>query len=120
MNSIDVLCRRIYDLLDDKKGRDISVLSVRGISSLADYFIIVSGGSSTQIQALADHVEKMLHQEGVDLKHREGKAQGGWILLDYRDIVIHIFSEDMRSYYGLERIWNDAKTVDFSRVHAAK
>ena len=116
MNSIDVLCERIYKLLDDKKGRDLTVLSVKGISTLADYFIIVSGGSSTQIQALAEHVEETLQRDGIRLKHKEGKAQGGWILLDYQDIVVHIFSEDMRHYYGLERIWNDAGRIEYKRV----
>ncbi len=99
---------KMVDILNDKKAQDIVILSVKGISSIADYFIIATGTSSTHIGALAEYLEKDF---GHHLKHKEGKQQGGWLLLDFRDIVVHIFSSDMRQYYSLERIWNDAEVV---------
>ena len=111
MDQILELSQKIQSILDDKKARDLSVLCVKGISPLADYFIIATGTSSTHIGALSDYVEKTMQVENVPMKHREGTSQGGWILLDYRDIVVHIFNEDMRNYYSIERIWNDAVRV---------
>jgi len=111
MDQILELSQKIQSVLDDKKARDLLVLCVKGISPLADYFIIATGTSSTHINALSDYVEKAMHQEEIPMKHREGNPQGGWLLLDYRDIVVHIFNEEMRSYYSLERIWNDAVRV---------
>lgn len=98
----------VVALLEDKKGRDIRVIDLKGISPIADYFVIVTGGSSTQIRALVEHVSKELHKvHGVEVK-REGKDEGGWILIDAGDVVVHVFSETMREYYGLESVWSDA------------
>lgn len=110
MDPIYTLSEKIYTLLDDKKAKDLTVLSLKGKSEIADYFIIATGTSTTHIGALADHVEK---EVGIALAHKEGNKNGGWLLLDYRDVVIHIFSGEMREYYGLERIWNDALKVNF-------
>lgn len=99
---------KMAGILNDKKAHDIVILSVKGISSIADYFIIATGTSSTHINALSEYLEKDF---GYSLKHKEGKQQGGWLLLDFRDIVVHIFSNDMRQYYSLERIWNDAEVI---------
>ena len=113
MDQVLELTRKISEILDSKKAKDLTVLSVKGISPIADYFIIATGTSSTHINALADYVEKGLRDEGVFLKHKEGKLQGGWLLLDFRDIVVHIFSDDLREYYSLERIWSDAPRIVF-------
>lgn len=107
----DHITQQVYkmaDILSNKKAQDIVILSVKGISSIADYFIIATGTSSTHMNALSDYLEKDF---GYNLKHKEGKQQGGWLLLDFRDIVVHIFSNDMRQYYSLERIWNDAEVI---------
>lgn len=108
MDLILELAQKIVSTLDDKKALDLTVLSVKGISPIADYFIIATGTSSTHINALADYVEKVMTETGLYMRHREGKTNGGWLLLDYRDIVVHIFSDEQRHYYALERIWSDA------------
>lgn len=111
MDLILDLTHKIASILDSKKAIDLTVLSVKGISPIADYFIIATGTSSTHINALAEYVEKGMAESGVFIRHREGKINGGWLLLDYRDIVVHIFSDDQRQYYALERIWSDAVRV---------
>ena len=96
--------------LEDRKARDIRVINVSGITTLADYFIICDGSNENQLKALCDSVEEKLLD--VPMKHREGSANGGWLLLDYYDIIVHIFSEESRSFYDLERIWKDGTVVD--------
>lgn len=98
----------IIDLLEDKKAQHITVVSLAGVSVIADYFVLATAGSSTQIRALVDHLSKEVFlREGIHVK-REGKEEGGWVLIDAGDVVVHIFSESMREYYGMERIWSDA------------
>ena len=104
--------------LDSKKGRDIKVLEIDKITTLADYFVICSGGSNTQINALCDEVEKELDQLGAQPIHREGYRGGTWVLLDYGCVAIHVFNEEARAFYDLDRLWADAKTVDLSDVLA--
>lgn len=113
MDQVLDLTQRISEILDSKKAQDLTILSVKGLSPIADYFIIATGTSSTHINALADYVEKGMRDEGILMRHKEGKLQGGWLLLDFRDIVVHIFSSDLREYYSLERIWSDAPRVVF-------
>jgi ribosome-associated protein len=108
MDQIMSLTQHIHDALGDKKAQDIVVLSVKGISSFADYFIIATGTSTTHMNGLADGVEEALEKLGITMKHKEGRSLGGWLLLDYRDVIVHIFNAETRDYYALERIWNDA------------
>lgn len=96
---------------DEKKGENIKVLDIRDISVIADYFLIVSGGNTNHVKALKDNIEETLGRAGYFTKRVEGRQNSGWILLDYGDIVIHIFTRDDRSFYDLERIWKDAKVV---------
>ncbi len=98
--------------LEEKKGEDLRILDIREISSLADYFLIASGKNKNQIQAMADEVEEKLEKAGFTLKHKEGYEEAAWILMDYRDVVIHIFDRENREFYQLEKIWGDAKTID--------
>jgi len=98
--------------LDSKKGVGLKVLKVEDLTSIADYFIIANGNSSTQIKALADEVEFKLEQEGITVGHREGYSGGKWVLLDYGPVIIHIFHPETRDFYGLEKLWADAKEVD--------
>lgn len=103
-------------LLDSKKARDIRVLEVGKITSLGDYFIIASGGSTTQVKALAQEVEDKLSQQGIEPKRIEGEKSAAWILLDYYDVIIHIFGEETRDFYCLERLWADAPLMDISNL----
>ena len=95
-----------YHALDSKKGEDIQEISV-----LADYFIIANGTSNSQVQALVDNVEEELAKEGFILKQREGYGLGTWVLLDYGDIIVHVFDKENRLFYDLERIWKDGKMI---------
>ena len=96
-----------YLALDDKLAEDIRVLDISNVSSMGDYFIIADGSNKNQVQALCDSVEEKLHIAGAELKNREGSSNGGWLLLDYYDIIIHVFSEKERSFYDLDHIWRD-------------
>lgn len=96
-----------------KKAHDVKVLDVRGISPIADYFVICSGSSTTQVRAIADEVEDKLLQSGCCLLHKEGYDAARWILLDFGDVIIHIFHDEDRDFYGLERLWADAEVINF-------
>ena len=95
-----------------KKGEDIKVLEVKGLTSLGDYFVLATGSSSTHVNALSDTVEEKLKKSGVTLKHREGKD--GWILLDYGDVIVDIFDYESADFYDLERLWSDAPKIEFN------
>ncbi|MBE7027312.1 MAG: ribosome silencing factor [Ruminococcaceae bacterium] len=114
MQSVDKL-KLIAKCLDDKKGKKIVALEVGQLTSISDYFVIASGGSQTQVKALADNVTDKLAEQGIMPVHIEGYGGGSWILLDYSDIVVHIFTDEMREFYDIERLWTDAKeiTLDF-------
>ena len=101
--------------LDSKKGKDIRVLYTEEQTSLADYFVICNGTSSTQVRALADAVEEALTKVGEEPHHVEGHRGGEWTLLDYSAVVVHVFTEEAREFYSLERLWSDAEPVDVSQ-----
>ena len=103
--------------LDEKKGKEIAAIEVTEQTTLADYFVIATGSSNTQINALVDNVEKVLTEEaGEEPLHREGYRGGTWVLLDYGCIAVHVFSAEAREFYGLERLWRDGKPLDISEV----
>lgn len=110
MNSKE-LAKIAYNALDDKKGHNIKIIDIKDITAVGDYFIIADGSNRNQVQALSDNVEEFMSKAGAQLKNREGYSNGGWILLDYYDIIIHIFSEEERSFYSLEHIWRDGTVV---------
>lgn len=97
--------------LQDKKGEDVTIIDIREISVLADYFVIASGSNGNQVQAMADNVEEMLGKAGYVSAQIEGYDSANWILMDYKDIIVHIFCREDRLFYDLERIWRDGKTV---------
>lgn len=105
-----------YQALDEKKGEDIKIINLEGISVLADYFIIANGTNSNQVQALVDNVEEELHKAGYSLKQREGYSNGNWVLLDFGDLIVHIFDRENRLFYDLERIWRDGKEIAFDEL----
>ena len=105
--------------LSDKKGRDLKVLDTAGQTTLAEYFIICSGTSNTQVRALSEAVEEALSKAGEEPHHIEGHRGGQWTLLDYSAVVIHVFTEEGREFYDLERLWSDAAAVDISEYLTA-
>ena len=106
------LAKLACDALDDKKALEIKVINIENVSTLADYFIIASGTNHNQVQAMADNVDETLGRAGYEPKQIEGYQNANWILMVYRDIVIHIFDEENRLFYDLERIWRDGTVVE--------
>ena len=99
------------DALEDKKAEDIKVLDLKGISNIADCFVIASGANVNQLRAMASNVEEQLFKAGVKLHHSEGYNGATWILLDYGELLIHLFNREQREFYSLERVWADAKEI---------
>lgn len=98
--------------LDAKKAIDIKVIDIQGISVMADYFIISTAGNPNQVQAMVDNVEETMEKAGYMVKHVEGGRGSNWILMDFGDVIVHIFDEENRLFYDLERIWRDGVLVD--------
>ena len=97
---------------DDKKGQDIKVIDIHNVSVIADYFVIASGTNSNQVQAIVDNVEEQLGRAGFEAKQIEGNRNSSWILMDYGDVIVHVFDEENRLFYDLERIWRDGKVLE--------
>ncbi len=114
MTDMEVL-KEIVKVLDKKKARDIKAIEITEHSIIADYFVICSGTSNTHVKSLADEVEYELKEQGVVPYHMEGKATG-WMLIDYNSVLVHVFTEETRDYYNLERLWQDAREIDISDV----
>ncbi len=100
-----------FSALEEKKGENITVIDITDVSVLADYFIIASGANPSQTQAMADNAEEKLGKAGFECRQIEGYDSANWILLDYKDIIIHVFCREDRLFYDLERIWRDGKTI---------
>ena len=98
--------------IDDKKGQDIKVIDIHNVSVIADYFVIASGTNSNQVQAIVDNVEEQLGRAGFEAKQIEGNRNSSWILMDYGDVIVHVFDEETRLFYDLERIWRDGKVLE--------
>ena len=106
----------IVNCYDDKKAHDIVAMEVGELTSVADYFVIGSAPSSTQVKAIADEIEEKMEKAGFRAVHREGYNSAMWILLDYSDIVCHIFNDETRKFYDIERLWSDAKKLDIEKL----
>ena len=105
------MAKLAYEALEDKKGEDIKVISIGKVSSIADYFIIANGTNASQVTALVDNVEEILGKNGYHPKRIEGVRSASWVLMDYGDIVVHVFSKEDRLFYDLERIWRDGSII---------
>lgn len=116
MNDSKKMAKIAVEALRDKKAIDLKVIDISDVSVMADYFIIVSGSNRNQVQAMADNAEEMLGKAGYEPKQIEGYRSANWILMDYQDIIVHIFSEEDRLFYDLERIWRDGKTLSLEEL----
>ena len=112
--SLDIV-KKIVKALDDKKGNDIQIIKIEELTIVADYFVICTANSNTHVRSLADEVEYQLEEAGIKADHIEGRATG-WVLLEYHGVVVHIFLEESRNYYNLERLWEDATKIDVSQL----
>ena len=110
------LAKLACDALDDKKALEIKVINIENVSTLADYFIIASGTNRNQVQAMADNVEETLGKAGHPSKQTEGYRSANWILMDYGDIIVHVFDTENRLFYDLERIWRDGKEISVEEL----
>ena len=111
MEQSKMMLKLIYQALEDKKGEDLVMIDISQVSVLADYFVICSAGNDSQIQALVDNVDEKMHENGYQIRQQEGRNSGTWVLLDYGDVIVHIFERENRSFYNLERIWNDGRRI---------
>lgn len=102
--------------LNSKKGLDIQVIEISDVSVLADYMVIATGTSTTHVKALADEVEYRLDEAGISVSHIEGYRSNTWILLDYIDVIVNVFSDEAREFYDLDRLWQDGKPVDLTNI----
>ena len=110
------MAKLAYQALDEKKGEDIKIIDISNVSVLADYFIIANGKNDSQVHALVDAVEEELDKNGFTVKQREGYGLGSWVLLDFGEIIVHVFDRENRLFYDLERIWRDGKTVGLEEL----
>jgi ribosome-associated protein len=111
METIDIV-KNAVEALRDKKAEDVTVIDIREVSSIADYFIIANGTNQNQLTAMQDAVDETLYKAGLKVKQVEGNNHSTWILMDYQDIIVHLFSKEDRLFYDLERIWRDGRILE--------
>ena len=116
MNLIQQMIENAVSGLEDKKAEDIKVIDISDVSPISDYFVLATGSNRNQVQAMADSVVEKMHKAGFSLKQIEGYDSANWILMDFVDIVVHVFDRENRNFYDLERIWKDGKLVDYNRL----
>jgi ribosome-associated protein len=108
------IAKQAVKILDSKKAEEIKLIKIADISVLADYFVIATGTSSTHVNSLADEVEFKLEELGIQVRHKEGYHSNSWILLDYGNVVVHVFTPESRSFYDLDRLWRDGENIEIS------
>lgn len=107
--TITEMYQLICKAASDKKARDIVIMDMQGLMNSTDYFVVCSANTATQVRAIADNIEEEMAKAGISFNHKEGYREGEWVLLDYGDVVAHIFMQEAREYFALERLWGDAK-----------
>ena len=116
MERSKMIVKKAYAALSDKKGEDIKVIEIGKLSTVADYFIIANGSNAPHVESLVDNVEEELLKEKIHAERIEGIKSSGWILMDYNDVVVHVFSKEDRLFYDLERIWRDGKEINVEEL----
>ena len=106
----------IVKALEEKKAEDIRIIDIQGVSSIADYFVIANGSNENQLNAMKDSVDEEMYKNGIHARQIEGNVHSSWILMDYQDVVVHIFSEEDRHFYDIERIWKDGKEITLEEL----
>ena len=115
----EAVARRAAQLVHDMKAQDVVLLDLKGVTDMSDYFLIATGTSDTHVRAIAQHVELEMKKAGAPAHHIEGAEQGRWALLDFVDVVVHVFHPTLRNFYQLERLWGDAREVPVAQAAAA-
>lgn len=110
------MARTACKALDEKKALDLKIIDIAEVSTITDYFVIASGSNQNQVQAMVDNVEEKLAKAGYEPKQIEGTRSSSWILMDYGDLIVHVFDEENRLFYDLERIWRDGKEIDLEAL----
>lgn len=116
MERAKLIVKKAYEALNDKKGEDIKIIEIGKLSTVADYFIIANGSNAPHVESLVDNVEEELLKEKIHAERIEGVKSSGWILMDYNDVVVHVFSKEDRLFYDLERIWRDGKEINIETL----
>lgn len=111
---VEELVKKISNSIFEKKGSNVKLINLIGVSTIADYFILCSGDSDSQVKAISDNIEKSLRDEGIKIWHKEGYSNLNWVLLDYVDVVVHIFKPETREFYNLEKLWGDAEISELN------
>ena len=106
------ITKLVVEALEDKKAEDVTIIDIHEISAVADYFVVANGTNQNQLQAMRDAVDEAMYQRGIHARQVEGNQNSTWILMDYEDVIVHIFSKEDRLFYDLERIWRDGKVIE--------
>lgn len=115
METLEIV-KKVVEALEDKKAEDITVIDIHDISTIADYFVIANGSNANQLSAMQDSVDEVMYTNGIHSKQVEGTSNSTWILMDYQDIIVHLFDKEDRLFYDLERIWKDGKIIDIKEL----
>lgn len=116
INQSKNMAKQAINALEDKKAEDIHVIDISEVSVVADYFIIATGSNRSQIQAMADNVQEVLGRAGYAMRQVEGYNTANWVLMDFGDVIVHIFDKENRLFYNLERIWRDGKVIEYTEL----
>lgn len=116
MTQAKEMAKIAFQALEEKKGEDVRILDISQISTIADYFIIANGSNSNQVNALVDNIEEQMDKAGFSCRQREGYHTGAWVLLDFGDVIVHVFDKENRLFYNLERIWSDGREVKIDEI----